>query len=146
LEEEDLKRKGKRTRTLMKKLINKDLIAPCGMNCALCVGHLREKNSCPGCFLLDPKKPKYCRKCTIKNCEKIKEIKYCSDKCDKYPCRRLKGLDKRYREKYEMSMIENLKFIKQKGINAFLLNEKKRWQKGNEIYCVHRKEYRKLVN
>ena len=26
-----------------------ELIAPCGMNCGICYGYLREKNKCPGC-------------------------------------------------------------------------------------------------
>ncbi|MDD5456566.1 MAG: hypothetical protein PHV30_05985 [Candidatus Margulisbacteria bacterium] len=29
------------------------LIAPCGMNCAICLGYLREKNKCPGCSETD---------------------------------------------------------------------------------------------
>ncbi len=35
------------------------LIAACGMNCGLCIGYLRDKNSCGGCFKIDDKyKPK----------------------------------------------------------------------------------------
>ena len=26
-----------------------ELIAPCGMDCGLCMGYLREKNTCGGC-------------------------------------------------------------------------------------------------
>jgi hypothetical protein len=29
------------------------MIAPCGMNCGLCIGHLREKKPCGGCFRKD---------------------------------------------------------------------------------------------
>ena len=32
-----------------KSIIKTRLIAPCGMNCAVCLGYLREKNKCPGC-------------------------------------------------------------------------------------------------
>ena len=36
------------------------LIAPCGMNCGICVGHLREKNRCAGCNSDDDAgKPRY---------------------------------------------------------------------------------------
>ncbi len=28
------------------------VIAACGMNCAICMGHLREKNTCPDCGML----------------------------------------------------------------------------------------------
>ena len=40
---------------------------------------------------------------------------FCFD-CDKFPCDRLKRLDKRYREKYGMSEIENLNKIREIGL------------------------------
>jgi hypothetical protein len=118
------------------------LIAPCGMNCNLCIAYLREKDNCPGCNLQE-EDSKYCRKCIIKNCKILKEKKweYCSSKCEKFPCTRLRNLDKRYKEKYEMSMIENLDFISENGIRKFIKNEKKRWTRDGKVYCVHRKDY-----
>ena len=120
-----------------------NLIAPCGMNCSLCMAYLRDKNTCPGCRSNDEKTSNYRINCIIKNCERLKKNnwKYCSDKCEKFPCKRLKNLDKRYRNKYEMSMIENLENIKKLGIRKFIEKEKKRWIKGNQIYCVHKKQY-----
>ncbi len=122
--------------------MNQKLIAPCGMNCAICLGYLREKNKCLGCREMSENKPFYCRKCIIANCEILKKNKwkYCSDKCEKFPCKRLKSLDKRYRTKYGMSMIENLKNIKKLGIRQFVRNEKVRWTCKNcgSIICVHR--------
>ena len=123
-----------------------NLIAPCGMNCSLCIGHLREKNKCPGCREQGKKinsKSSYIRKCIIKNCDVLKKNKwkFCSNKCEKFPCQRLKNLDKRYRTKYDMSMIENLEFIHKKGIRYFIKREKERWIKNNKIFCVHKKEY-----
>jgi len=108
------------------------------------MANLREKNRCPGCRDLDNRDPsKYRRKCIIKNCDIImdRNWRYCSPKCEKYPCQRLKSLDKRYRTKYGMSMIENLENISQNGIRKFLASEKKRWVKGNRIFCVHHKKY-----
>jgi len=118
-------------------------IAPCGMNCDLCLGSIREKNRCPGCRDLDKKRPRTRTKCTIRNCEELanNKWKYCSERCGKYPCRRLKQLDKRYSTKYGMSMIENLDMIDEKGVREFIANEKKRWIKDGRIFCVHRKEY-----
>jgi len=118
------------------------LIAPCGMNCKLCIAFLREKNRCKGCRNLDVYMISRDR-CIIRNCNHLKKNnwKFCSDKCKEYPCQRLKGLDKRYRTKYQMSMIENLAFIKEKGIKKFLEHEKQRWEKGNKIFCVHNKSY-----
>ncbi len=123
--------------------IKPELIAPCGMNCAICMGHLlREKNKCPGCRGENANKPVYCVKCVIVNCTLLKSnsLKYCSAKCEKYPCTRLKNLDKRYRTKYGMSMIENLENIEQSGIRAFIKNEKERWRCSvcGGIICVHR--------
>jgi len=117
------------------------LIAPCGMNCALCIGYLRKKKPCPGCYGNDNNKPKHCVVCKIKNCEKIEvsKPKYCF-KCEKFPCARLKQLDKRYRTKYGMSMIKNLENIRESGIRTFLKQEKQRWtcQNCDGIICVHR--------
>jgi hypothetical protein len=106
------------------------LIAPCGMNCGLCIGLLREKKPCGGCFKIDDKnKPKVCRSCKIVNCDLLAATKsgFCYD-CEKYPCTRLKKLDERYRAKYGMSMIENLAYIKDYGLNKFLRNEEDKWK------------------
>lgn len=106
-----------------------DLIAPCGMNCGLCIGHLRTRKPCSGCFKKDDdNKPKQCRSCSIVNCESLAKTKsgFCYE-CQKYPCTRLKNLDKRYRLKYGMSMIENLAYIENQGLEKFLKNEEERW-------------------
>ena len=126
-----------------KTIIKAELIAPCGMNCAICMGHLlREKNKCPGCRGNNTNKPINCVKCVILNCDFLirTQLNYCSEKCEKFPCTRLKNLDKRYRTKYGMSMIENLKDIEQLGIRAFIKNEKIRWSCSacGGIICVHR--------
>ncbi len=121
-----------------------NLIAPCGMNCCLCVAFLRDKNKCPGCRNQGKvENSTYCRKCIIKNCKILKKNnwKYCSVECEKYPCRRLRELDKRYRTKYGMSMIENLDFVHEHGIREFIRREKRKWIKNNKILCVHNKEY-----
>jgi len=119
-----------------------NLIAPCGMNCGVCIGYLREKKPCGGCFKKDDKnKPKHCRSCIISNCELLAETVsgFCYE-CEKYSCTRLKRLDKRYRTKYGMSMIENLEYIKNTGLNNFLINEEKIWtcKVCGAGICVHR--------
>lgn len=121
--------------------MRKSLIAPCGMNCALCSAYLRDKNSCLGCNSNDINLPKYCQLCIIKNCDilKTQNWKFCSTKCDKFPCKRLKDLDKRYHSKYHMSMLDNLKTIEEQGIRKFLEHEKQRWtcSKCEGVICVH---------
>lgn len=106
------------------------MIAPCGMNCGLCIGHLRKKKPCGGCFRKDDEnKPETCRSCSVVNCEFLAETKsgFCFE-CSKYPCQRIKNLDKRYRTKYGMSMIENLSFIKEKGLKRFIESEQEKWK------------------
>ena len=118
------------------------------MNCNLCSGYLRDKNKCPGCREDDELKPDYCIKCIIKNCEQLEKNnwKYCTKKCVKYLCKRLKSLDKRYRTKYDMSMINNLEIIEKSGIRKLIKIEKEKWVRKNEIYCVHQKKYYHINN
>ena len=124
-------------------LIKRLMIAPCGMNCALCSGFLREKKICSGCLSDDPDMPGYCERCIIRNCENLKKAKrpYCFD-CETYPCARMKRLDKRYRSKYGMSMLENLAHIRDLGIRSFVQKEKERWicRQCGGIVSVHRRE------
>lgn len=123
-------------------IVTSSLIAPCGMNCALCIAYLREKKPCNGCNGNDNNKPKHCVICRIKNCEKRKEArsKHCYA-CESFPCSRLKQLDKRYKTKYGMSMVENLATIKEKGIRHFIKQEKQKWKCSDcgAIICVHSK-------
>lgn len=117
-------------------------IAPCGMNCRLCWGFVREKNRCPGCRKLDSMKPRTRTGCVIRRCDEIAggRLKYCSPKCSKYPCHRLKLLDKRYRTRYGMSMLENLAIIDERGIRKFVALEKARraCPGCGGVICVHR--------
>jgi hypothetical protein len=119
-----------------------ELIAPCGMNCALCMAWQREKDRCPGCRDDDAEKSKSRATCVIKNCDRLEQsgLKYCSSRCEKYPCKRLRDLDKRYRTKYRMSMIENLESIEAVGIRAFVRAEKERWACPDcgGVICVHK--------
>ena len=115
----------------------KELIAPCGMNCGLCLSYLRDERKCPGCSsgrIVN----NVCIKCPIKLC-KERQGEFCFD-CDIYPCEKIIRLDKRYREKYEMSEIENLTTIKEKGIDFFLKKEAEKWVNSEGTYCVHDKK------
>jgi hypothetical protein len=123
--------------------ITADLMAPCGMNCGICMAYLRDKKKCPGCREPDTNKSVSCARCKIKNCKFFKKnvAKFCFE-CGKYPCDKVKHIDKRYRGKYGMSMIENLNKIKQIGLEKFMEIENSRWVCpvcGNPI-CVHNKK------
>lgn len=132
------------------KKITRLLIAPCGMDCHLCMAYFkkigkmpqRQNIPCLGCRSKDAGKAKSCLACRIKNCSKrIKNHGLFCFECDSFPCVRLKQLDKRYRTKYEMSMIDNLEYIRKNGIRKFLKYEEKRWVRGNKVYCVHHHKY-----
>jgi hypothetical protein len=119
-----------------------DLIAPCGINCRLCWAYIRDRDTCPGCLSVDGQRTDSRTRCRIKNCEHLAadKSKYCSDRCASFPCARLKQLDKRYRTKYGMSMIENLNQIQKLGIRQFVRNEKAKWRcpQCGELLCVHK--------
>lgn len=114
--------------------MEKDLIAPCGMNCSLCIAHqFMEKDLnklgfhrtyCPGCI------PRG-KNCThmADHCELVGKglLRFCYS-CKEYPCKRLRSLDKRYRTKYHMSMLENLDYIKAHSIEEFLKMEEETWR------------------
>jgi len=80
---------------------------------------MRPENTCPGCWFVDRGKSRI--NCIIRNCGFLEttKSKFCYD-CSKFPCHRLKQLDKRYRTKYKTSFLENLDIIKEKGIDYFL--------------------------
>ena len=120
--------------------MNTKMIAPCGINCTLCLGYQRKKNSCVGC-LPEGAKPYHCTVCSIKQCpEKNGDSTVLCDSCQKFPCRRIKDLDKRYRTKYGLSIIENLRVIAENGAEKFLRDDSAKWKCPNcgELLCMHR--------
>jgi len=117
-------------------VMKKELIAPCGMNCGLCLGYLRAENKCPGCFA-GRKVSGRAIKCSRRSCEK-RSGEYCFS-CAEFPCKSIQALDTRYRERYGMSEIDNLNNIKENGIEAFLLQEEAKWVNSEGTYCVHDK-------
>lgn len=95
-------------------VLERSHIAPCGMNCALCLAYQGAKNKIPGCWGGDDAgKPSRCRSCSIINCPTIIDTSshFCYE-FSKVPCRRLKELDARYRARYGMSMTENLEELR----------------------------------
>lgn len=121
-----------------------ELIAPCGMNCGICKAYLaythdvpRERGKVSHCAGCVPR----AKNCYIKRgCTKLSkhQIQSCSQ-CEPIPCKNLAHLDKRYRERYGMSMVENLHEMKAKGIDEFLRSqqEKYRCPSCGDVVCVH---------
>jgi hypothetical protein len=127
-------------KTIQTKLSSEMLIAPCGLNCAVCHAHLRAKNTCPGCRAEDALKPRTRVICKIKTCEKMQQygFEYCFE-CDEFPCGVVKHLDKRYSLKYGTSVIDNLSQIRASGIPSFLMSEEKKWTCPGcgSLLCMH---------
>jgi hypothetical protein len=116
------------------------LVAPCGMNCGLCMRFLRARDTCTGCRLGDEGKLKSCLACPIRTCDRLRASQsgLCTD-CAKLPCDRIKRMDTRYRKKYRMSVVENLEAIRAVGIEAFVESERERWACPDCgcIQCMH---------
>ncbi|MFC2035388.1 DUF3795 domain-containing protein [Chloroflexota bacterium] len=125
--------------------MREELIAPCGMNCGICSAYLAYeydiKNKgvripyCIGCRPRDKKCAFLKKKCNLLLQGKVQ---YCYE-CDDFPCLILQHLDKSYRNKFRMSMVENLTFIKEKGITQFLAQEVAKWKclKCEAEICCH---------
>ncbi len=125
-------------------MLEDELIAPCGMNCRLCVNYQAmlydldkkgfKRRYCPGC------RPRGEHCLHLQNhCDLVGKglVQFCFE-CGVFPCKRLKGLDKRYRTKYHLSMIDNLVSIRDKGMDAFLVEEEVKWgctDCGSAICC-----------
>jgi hypothetical protein len=109
------------------------LIAPCGMNCGVCVSYLAMENDlnrqgftkayCEGCL----PRGKNCLHMGDQ-CRTLREglVRFCYE-CADFPCKQLKNLNKRYSTKYHLSMIDNLNTIKEEGIESFLIKEEEKW-------------------
>jgi hypothetical protein len=111
-----------------------ELIAPCGMNCAVCSGYLAYKNDvkkrgvmmpyCEGCRPRD-------KKCAFlkKRCELLRDnkVKFCYE-CKDFPCEKLGHIDKRYQTFFRMSLIGNLEFIKKNGMSRYLETQEDKWR------------------
>ncbi|HIH02250.1 TPA: DUF3795 domain-containing protein [Thermoplasmata archaeon] len=114
--------------------MERHLVAPCGMNCNICAGYLASKHDvkakgirlmyCIGCRPRD-------KNCAFlkRGCELLRKgkVEYCYE-CDDFPCDRLSAMDKRYREDFRMSEIENLEYIRDHGIEGFLRAEEYKWR------------------
>jgi hypothetical protein len=115
-------------------------LAPCGVNCLLCYGYQREKDKCVGCNN-EGYKPYHCTVCRKKLCpEKGGDTMALCSTCPKFPCRSLRDLDKRYTEKYGVSVVANLKEAEAAGVDAWLEREAVKWTCPGcgRLLCVHR--------
>ena len=125
--------------------MEEELIAPCGMNCAIYSAYLAYQYDikskgikmpyCEGCRPRD-------KQCAFlkKRCELLlnRQVKYCYE-CSSFPCTNLSHIDKRYRTHHKMSMIENLKCIRDINIDRLLAREEGKWKcpECDGVICCH---------
>jgi hypothetical protein len=105
-------------------VMKREMVAPCGMNCNLCRWVLDPTApGCPGC------RPRG-QGCIHKKglCPKLAkgEIDSCHQ-CDEFPCASLLVIEKRYIQTHNYSFVENLNYIRKRGMPAFLRRELKRY-------------------
>jgi hypothetical protein len=77
----------------------------------------------------------------IKNkCETLRKgkVEFCYE-CKDFPCELIIGLDKSYQKKYNYSFIDNLNYIKEHGMDAFLEMEEEEYKCPNcgDVKCIH---------
>jgi hypothetical protein len=115
----------------MNKKIDLELIAPCGMNCAICSAYLAFINNipivkCKGCRARNKQCAFLKKRCKDDLKLLTGEIAFCSE-CNYCPCENLRHLDGRYRNNYRMSMIDNLEYIKKYGLKKFAAQQYKKY-------------------
>ena len=108
-----------------------EMIAPCGLDCAICSQALIDKDPCPGCNGPNENDPDFCaNRCGIILCEKrkVSDYDYC-DVCPDYPCEDVMEKENRYTSQYPLreSPLENLRMIRSLGMEEFLKKEKERF-------------------
>ena len=125
-----------------------NLAAPCGIYCGACRQYLlKEKNQfekrgyktgCMGCRIRN-------KKCSMirRNCPELLEnkIEFCHE-CDGFPCSNLEKLDNKYRKKYYVSLIDNLRRIREIGAEKWLKEQEELYtcsSCGGQI-CIHDEE------
>jgi len=123
----------------------KSLAAPCGMYCGACRSYLLlkknllkesgRKSGCEGCRIRN-------KNCTFikKDCSLIRknEIDFCYE-CDNFPCSNLKKVEDRYTQRYNVSFVNNLRKLKEIGLEKWLQEQKLLYKCpdcGGEI-CIH---------
>lgn len=90
----------------MPDIIEERMLAACGVLCTACVGHLKKKKPCVGCRGPDEQKRTSCVNCVRKNCADERGLALCA-LCGDFPCKWIKTLDKSYRTRYGISLIQN---------------------------------------
>jgi len=106
--------------------VSTKLFAPCGMNCLVCYKHCYHKRPCAGCLDGGQGKPEHCRRCRIKDCARERSLSHCFT-CPEYPCRLIKNLEKSYQKRYQASLVENSRFVREHGVERFMEQQRAKY-------------------
>lgn len=115
------------------------LLAACGVNCAACQAYLRTgKNRCGGCQGPDElKRGKSCTNCAKKLCAAGQGLDWCFQ-CERFPCTDVKRLDKTYRTRYGINLVQNGVDAKRLGPDVFMRQQRARFTCGcGGVICQH---------
>lgn len=132
----------------MRKLnpISEELIAPCGMNCAICSRYLAyvnnlKRSQCIGCRLKNERCTYLFKKFREINNTAKDNIAFCFE-CSHYPCKQINRMDDRYRNNYQMSVKDNLAYIKKMGIDKFIEQQYKKYccSKCGGLISIHNRK------
>jgi hypothetical protein len=85
----------------------------------------KRKHACNGCRTRESLCAFIKKKC--ERLENKEQVGYCFE-CQDFPCAALKTIDSTYREKYGLSLVENLKYIQRNGVDEFLKREQEKWK------------------
>lgn len=119
--------------------ISADYLAPCGIDCKLCSRHLDKKRPpCAGCLRGGSVTSTHSDTCRIKQCAFTQGLLYCFD-CEKYPCVRIRRLEKRYRENYGYLLLEAGETARRQGAGALLEEQRTRYTcpACGGLICLH---------
>jgi len=128
--------------------ISEELIAPCGMSCAICSNYLSYINNlkqspCKGCRPGNKKCEYLFKKCTgiNNNLKGNANALFCFE-CNQYPCKQINRMDRRYRNNYKMSIKDNLEYIKKMGIGKFIIEQYKKYSctKCDGLISIHNRK------
>jgi len=98
------------------------LIAPCGMDCAICMAHLRTKNPCGDCYTPERQRR---RNCPIFTCGKVKGRYHHT--CDTFPAVGLSSwTNDTGRDWHEYALRTPQRSVWMASV-AFVKNERERW-------------------
>ncbi len=110
----------------MPEKIDGQMLSPCGVNCMVCSAHVKTVNQCVGCRI-EGLKPPRCLNCARKRCAEAQQVTYCIE-CPKYPCQRIKPLNRRYLERYKVDLQENARIAVQHEVENLMELEQARWR------------------